>query len=161
MYKFISLILLLVGSLTFSYANSTSNNTVSIQSNNQELEQLGDGNLRSVFVGNVVVIYNKTTTIRADRVVASNINGKRTIVATGNNVVLTNQQREFRLDCRELTFDVNSGVVTAINGTAVLQTNNISGNVLIYNVNTGNITAKGSSSTQVKTILNSSSSSNK
>ncbi|RIY33912.1 LptA/OstA family protein [Psittacicella gerlachiana] len=135
------------------YANQTAN-SVSIKSNNQELEQLGDGNLKSIFTGKVVIVYNKDTTINADRVVVTSINGKKVIVATGSNVTVVNQERQFRLVCKELTFDVNANLITATNGSATLQGNNITGNVLVYNTKTGNINATGNSSNQVRTVIN-------
>ncbi|RIY31670.1 hypothetical protein CJP74_06625 [Psittacicella melopsittaci] len=151
LFKYILASIILIFPL-YSFANQ--GNTVSIKSNSQELEQLNDGNLRSVFVGNVVVVYNQTTTITADRVVVTSINGKRTIVATGKNVTVLNDEKNFKLVCERLQFDVNANLITANDGTATLNGNKITGKTLVYNTQTGNINASGNSGSQVITVIN-------
>ncbi|MFC6277414.1 hypothetical protein [Psittacicella hinzii] len=133
---------------------SNGNNTLTITSNTQELEQQGNGNIRSVFVGNVVVTLNHTTRLNADRIVVTVENGKRIVVAYGKPVVITNSERQFKLVSNEVHFDVNGNLITSYNSTATLQGNTLTGKVITYNTQSGNISATGSSNQQVRTVIN-------
>lgn len=145
--------LLILALFVFGQVQAEINN-INIRSNSQELQQLGENNLRSTFSGGVVIVYNNTTKIVADRVIVTDNNGRRHIVAYGKNVVVTNQERNFRLETPELQFDVVTEDIIAKNAIVNLNGNSLSGNLITYNTKTGNIQAKGGVNTQVKTIIN-------
>lgn len=155
--KFYSTIFILLASLLGLITTpSQASDNLSIRSDSQSLSTAPKSNdLISVFRGNVFVNYKgEFATLKASQVtVYANGNSKR-IVAVGNPVVVESKSQQFNLKAKEVVFEVNANLITAKNADVTYRGNTLNSNLINYNLQTQNLKAFGSSSNQVKTVIN-------
>lgn len=130
---------------------SSGKRTLTITSDSQEVQQ-NSGNLKSVFLGNVKVVYDDVT-LNGGRVVLEVKDGKRVITAYGTPVTIVSPSRSFKLQANTVTFNLDTSIITAGNAKVVYNGNSLDSSQITYNVKTNYILANGAKNKQVTTII--------